>query len=158
MAECTIEVAPTRTGCVLRVNGRGTMRESRAARDIALRTIRGNAAVVVDLSKCTYLDSTFLGGLLDLFRAAGSTGNFSIAAPAERRTKLLGTLRLDRVFPSMEVAPDTVGPWVAVSTEGFDKQDIARHVMQCHRQLAELDTPMRAVFAHIADEMAKELP
>ena len=62
-AHSALKIAPTANGCVIRVEGRGTMNESTAAKNVALRTLKGDdsASVVFDLSNCEYLDSTFPG-------------------------------------------------------------------------------------------------
>src|SRR5690242_11874279 len=89
----SVAVAPTESGCCIRVDGRGTVRESSAARDVAARTLGGDpgATVVFDLSACEYLDSTFLGMLIGLFHLAGRSApsRFVIAAPPEVRKKLM---------------------------------------------------------------------
>ena len=157
----SVSVAPTETGCCIRVTGRGTVRESAAARDVAARTLNaGNTTVVVDLSACDYLDSTFLGCLTGLFTAYDRTKphRFLIAAPPEVRKKLMGPCRLDKLLPFIDAAPAAAGPFVPVpAVDEGDSLDVARHVMTCHRALAEVDSPMRAAFTRIADQLEKEL-
>src|ERR1041384_4057628 len=72
-AVSTLKVAPTENGCMIRIEGRGTMLESTAAKNVALATLKGDdcAAVVFDLSACDYLDSTFLGCIAELHRGFG---------------------------------------------------------------------------------------
>ena len=162
----SIQVAPTEQGCCVRVEGRGTMHESAAARDLALRVLgewgaRGSAVVVFDLTDCHYLDSTFLGCLVELYRMYGRAQpvRFRVAGPPERRKVLLGPTRLDAFIPATDAPPAVCGPWVALpplTAKGQDK-DLLRHVMQCHRALAEVDSPMRAAFARIADQMEQEI-
>ena len=64
-----LAVAPTENGCVIRIEGRGTMKTSPAPRAVALETLQGDdhASVVVDLSDCESVDSTFLGFLAEMF-------------------------------------------------------------------------------------------
>jgi anti-anti-sigma regulatory factor len=158
-----VTVAPTREGCCVRVTGRGTVRESAAARDVATRTLDAegaDAVVVFDLSDCDYLDSTFLGCLTGLFQAAGRSKppRFLVAGPADVRKKLMGACRLDKLLPSIETAPQVVGPFVDVpAVDDSDPIEIARHVMACHRALAAVDGPMRVAFTRIADQLEKEL-
>lgn len=156
-----VSIAPTAGGCVIVVAPRGTVRESRVIKDIATRTLKGDdkAAVVLDVSACTYVDSTFLGTLMDLFRTAGGSGGgrFAIAAPPEHRKKLLGVARLDTFIPGIDVAPAAVGSAVAVPTPEASPREILTHIMECHQKLAEVDCPMRLVFARIAAQMQTEL-
>src|SRR3954468_15262229 len=106
-----VSAAPTDTGCCIRVTGRGTVRESAAARDVAMRTLESGpaATVVVDLTACDYLDSTFLGLLAGMYSAHGRTkpNRFLIAAPQETRKKLMGPCRLDRLLPFSDTPPAT---------------------------------------------------
>lgn len=156
-----ILVAPTADGCCVRIEGRGTMQESPAAKAIAAGTLRGDQKthVVVDLSFCDYLDSTFLGCLVQLFRDFGSKtdSRFHIAGSADRRKKLLGACHLDKVIPSLDTAPQQLGEWVPVPVPPVGSKDLARHIMECHKLLAEIDCPMRAAFAKIAEQLQREL-
>lgn len=152
-----VTVAPTADGCLIRVDGRGTVRESKVIRDIARRMLTDvpESTVTLDLSACPYVDSTFLGCLLQV-RKAGEK-RFVIAAPPEHRKKLLGLARLDLVLVGVDAAPETTGPAVPIATSGGEDREILRHVMECHRQLAEIEGPMRVSFEKIATRMQREL-
>jgi anti-anti-sigma regulatory factor len=153
-----VSVAPIQNGCLIRVNGRGTVRESRVVKDIAVRTLNGDpsAAVVLDLSGCGYVDSTFLGTMMDLHRT-GQGKRFGIAAPPAQRSKLLGIARLDRLLRGSDEPPPTLGDFVTVPAPDATPREILTHVMQCHQRLAEIDCPMQPIFARIAEQMQKEL-
>ena len=157
-----LAVAATPDGCCVRVSGRGTARESAAARDVATRTLAADPAsvVVFDLTHCGYLDSPFLGCLTGLFRGYGRTTppRFFVAGPAATRKKLLGPCRLDALFPTADAPPPVTGEFVPVpSAEAGDPHAMARHMMACHRALASVDSPMRPAFARIADQLEQEL-
>ena len=156
-----VMVAPTTDGCCVRIEGRGTMQESPAAKAIAAGTLRNdsNAHVVVDLSACDYLDSTFLGCLVQLFRDFGNktSSRFHVAGSADKRKKLMGPCHLDKVIPSLDAAPQTIGNWVPVPVPPVGSKDLARHIMECHKLLAELDSPMRPAFLKIAEQLQREL-
>ena len=62
-------VGRTEAGYAIRIEGRGTMRESPALQRVVRTVLDGEAcAVTIDLAVCDYLDSTFLGCLVDLHR------------------------------------------------------------------------------------------
>ena len=158
----SVTAAPTDTGCCVRVTGRGTVRESAAARDVAARTLESgpDTTVVFDLTACDYLDSTFLGTLMGLFQLAGHTKppRFLIAAAPDVRKKLMGPCRLDKLFPFVDAPAATAGVFVPVPAVGdLDPIDVSRHVMTCHRALAQVEGPMQAAFTRIADQLEKEL-
>jgi anti-anti-sigma regulatory factor len=156
-----LKVAPTDQGCCIRVEGCATMQESQAAHDVAARTLEASpqAVVVFDLSDCEYLDSTFIGCLLQLHRAYGKCKppRYLVAAPEPRRKKLLGACQIDKVLPSVDAPPAVLGNWVDLPIGRGDRTQLMRHVMECHRALAEVDCPMRNAFAKIADGIEKDL-
>lgn len=157
----TLKIAPTDAGCVIRVEGDGTMGQSAAAREVALNTLGADpgAVVVFDLSACEYLDSTFLGCLMDVYRRFGRTEpqRYFIAASADQRKKLLGPTHIDRLIPTLDAAPPPCGPWVMLPTQNLSSRDLIRHVMDCHQALADSDCPMRGVFAKIVSHLEREL-
>src|SRR4051812_9057346 len=64
---CVVKVGRTTAGYRLRVEGTGTMRESPAVSEFAGHALGdGASTLVVDLTACDYLDSTFLGCLVNL--------------------------------------------------------------------------------------------
>jgi hypothetical protein len=176
----TVKVGRTADGYCVRVEGRGTMKESPAVMEFAAGTLARGAGVVVDLTECDYLDSTFLGCLLTLYKRGSAAGapkgppsglaakspegsrpaggvGFAIAAPADRRRRLLGPTRLDAVLRSVDAPPAVVGDWVPLAATHPNAAELTRHVMDCHRRLAEIDGPNQAAFQRIADQMARDL-
>jgi ABC-type transporter Mla MlaB component len=164
-----LEAFRTEAGCLIRVAGRGTMRESRVCHDYALRCLEGAAAdgwdppeplVVIDLSECQRLDSTFLGALVDLhnrFNGDGKT-RVAIAAPPGAARELLSCSRLDRLLPVWDEPPPARGEGAPlVADRPLDAGDLGRHVMECHRRLAEQGGPAAKIFARIADQLQREL-
>ncbi|MCS7034378.1 MAG: STAS domain-containing protein [Phycisphaerae bacterium] len=154
-----VSVAPTADGFVIRVTGRGTVRESRVVKDLAARTLREDpkSVVVLELSGCGYVDSTFLGTMMDLHRTAGDPRRFAIAAPPAQRSRLLGLARLDRLLTGMDEPPAVMGDFVAVPTPEATSREILSHVMECHQRLSEIDCPMSPIFGRIAEQMRREL-
>lgn len=161
MAEtCVLKVAGITGGYCIRVEGRGTMRESHSAAQFAARPLaEPDMAVVVDLSACEYLDSTFLGCLVDMHRRAGKSAppRFHVVAPPEQVRKLLHPMRLELVLRPSADPPQVLGEFVPLPAADPGSADVMRHVMQCHRLLADVGGPQRAAFAAIADSIEKEL-
>jgi anti-anti-sigma regulatory factor len=136
------------------------MRESRAVREFFTSCLTNeDASLVIDLTCCEYLDSTFLGCLVSLQKGASRqpVGCFVIAAPAERRESLFGTLRLDRLFQQIDAPPQAIGEPHALDVDDRDARTLGRHVMDCHRALAQVDGPNQAAYASVAETLAREL-
>jgi hypothetical protein len=169
-----ITVARFPEGVTLRIQGPGTMSESRVVHAFAEQVL-GDASqrVVFDLSACSYVDSTFLGGLVSLYKRyvagasppAGSqaggepVGRFAIFAPAEQRRLLFSVSRLDELLPFLETLPAADGAHdlsLEVVPE-ISKDDLARYIMDCHRRLAELGGAEAQAFGRVADALEIEL-
>jgi ABC-type transporter Mla MlaB component len=147
------------------------MRESRSAAEFVSRAVDADpgTAVVIDLSACDYLDSTFLGCLVEMQRRAakapaapgapaGVTGpRFVVSAPPEKVKKLLSPTKLDLALKRTAEPPQLSGEWVDLPAADPASPDVMRHVMECHRRLAELGGPQQAAFAAIADNLEREL-
>jgi anti-anti-sigma regulatory factor len=155
-----LKIGRTSEGYRLRVEGRGTMRESRAAQAFALKCKdEPNARVAMDLSACEYLDSTFQGCLLELQReyGQGAGSRFSVANPSEKVKKLLNAAHVDRHLNFTGEAPAVVGEEMVIPPEAMESREMMQHVMECHRHLAQIGGPQTAAFAKIAESMEKEL-
>ena len=151
-----LRVGRSESGYVVLVERRGTMRTSLALRRFADGLIdHEDCDLVVDLSHCEYLDSTFLGCLVDLYKLIGreSPGRFRIAADEERTRSLLVSTHL----PIDGVSPKLISECLSIKLEKVELHNLGRHVMECHRRLAEIGGPNQVVFQRIADELTEEL-
>ncbi len=157
-----LRVGRTASGFVVQVEGRGTLSESPALQEFAVQSLdgpRGPSTVVVDLSHCDYLDSTFLGCLVSLHRKYNRTSphRFQVAASCDQRQKLLAPTHLDHLLDLTEVCPEPISDVLEVSRRILPSDDLGRHVMECHRRLAELGGCRASSFRSIADRLAREL-
>jgi hypothetical protein len=80
-----------------------------------------------------------------------------VSAPPEKVKKLLAPTKLDVVLKSTAEPPAVIGEWVDLPAADPASPDVVRHVMDCHRRLAELGGPQHAAFAAIADNLEREL-
>jgi anti-anti-sigma factor len=119
---------------------------ARAAQGLALRRCgeqalqEGARILWVDLRHCEHMDSTFLGTLLYLKRAASQRdgGEFALVCPSTRCDKLLDQMSLDGVFPVLPAAVADAVPWATVSCEIEPGDAFKRKVVQAHEELANL--------------------
>lgn len=151
-----VEVGRTDGGFLLRIVGRGTMRESLVLHDHVIECLeRETLNLTIDLTQCDYLDSTFLGCLVKLHKRLGP-GQFEVVAPGERR-KLLSAAQLDKLLAVAEQAPTEIVSITTLTAEMICSEELGRHAMQCHRELARLGGPNQVVFERIAEQLAREL-
>jgi anti-anti-sigma regulatory factor len=159
-----IRVGRTAAGFLVCIEGRGTMRESPLLQAFAGECLgRENRPLVVDLSQCTYLDSTFLGCLVGLHRRFGraSPPRFVVAASAAQRQRLLAPLQLHRVLELVDEAPPGPDHWLTLCEGEPEKragrEQLGRHVLDCHRHLADLGGANEEVFGPIIEQLIREL-
>jgi len=156
----TLRVGCTSSGYRVRVEGRGTLRESPAVRAFARRVLDGEpGGLVIDLEACDYLDSTFLGCLADLRKryGVGHPPRFFLAASPEVRRRLLAPNHLDAFFQFVEVCPDVVGDDQVLPPLQLERDELGHHLLECHRRLAEHEGPNQADMKDVADRLAREL-
>ena len=157
-----LRVGRTASGFLVQVEGRGTLSESSALQEFAVQSLdgpRGPSTVVVDLSHCDYLDSTFLGCLVSLHRKYNRTlpHRFQVAASCDQCQKLLAPTHLNHLLDVTEVCPEPISDVVELSGPILPTADLGRHVMECHHRLAELGGSREESFRSIADQLAREL-
>lgn len=155
-----ITIGSTSHGYVIGVHGRGTYLQSPGFQKLADDCLRDECtSVAIDLSKCEFLDSTFLGCLVTLHRKYGHPGHvrIRIVASPEHRRNLLHVSRLDSVFEFLADPPETIGTPVEVDVMIPDREDLARHIAESHRRLAERGGPEAADFERIAQSVSEEI-
>ncbi len=157
-----LRVGRTASGFFVQVEGRGTLQESPALQEFAVQSLEGPrrpSTLLVDLSHCDYLDSTFLGCLVSLHRKYNRTSphRFQMAASRDQSQKLLAPSQLNHLLEVTEVRPEPIGDVVELAGPLLPTADLGRHILECHRQLAELGGSQAASFRSIADHLAREL-
>ena len=156
----TIMIGRVEMGYVIVVVGRGTCRESAALEQFATQAfLAENCAVTIDLSGCNHLDSTFLGCLVTLHKrfGAGYPSRFVVAASPEKVQKLLTPSKLDKFLEITDKSPRVRDTLMILPESKVDQFQMGRHVMECHRLLADLGGPHAAAFASVADRLEQEL-
>lgn len=145
-------------GVVIRVVGRGTMRESPAFRAAAESALRGGR-LVADMAECEYLDSTFLGCLIGVQKLAESRRgtSFAIAANQSAQIKLFSISSLDRYFDFVADSPEPTTELVTIQCDQLDQVELSRHVLECHRRLAERGGTEAEAFRRACDRLSAEL-
>jgi anti-anti-sigma regulatory factor len=159
-APSVLKVGRTPTGHCIRVEGRGTMRESRSASEFATGSLdAAGTTLVVDVSDCEHLDSTFLGCLVEIQRRVikQDRTRFGVYAPPEKVKRLFSPTRMDVVLRFVGEPPQVVGELLTLPAADPASPEVMLHVMECHRRLAELGGPQQAAFAAIADNLEREL-
>ena len=131
------------------------------------RIAAGETRMVVDLSGCTGMDSTFMGTLAGMAArlSAQDGGELQIAEPGERNRRSLEDLGLDFL---MEIDPPSAlwrGRLDEIRRElhepqlpgSFDRTQRARHVLEAHQALAEINDENARDFVGVISQLEKEM-
>jgi anti-anti-sigma regulatory factor len=141
------------------VLGWGTMRQSLCVRRCAEEALaRGVQTLRVDLRQCTYLDSTFLGTLLCLQRAAHRLEGrrFALVSPSADCCRLLRQLGVEDFFAT-EVRDDPAPEdWTELTAERDSACAFNQNVLQAHEELANLGGTAGQVFGPVARQLRRE--
>lgn len=161
-ARSVLKVGRTTTGYVVRIEGRGSVHESPGLKALALEALDGSpeTELTVDLSDCEYLDSTFLGCLVGLhsrFNAGGDDRRLRVAGSDDELGRLFGPTGLERILPRHDGDSSDVAAWLDVPAAELDRAELGRHLIECHRRLAEVGGPEAETFTAIADQIENEL-
>ncbi len=137
------------------------MNESPALREFAAQAFdtQRPGSLAIDLTACEYLDSTFLGCIAGIWRRRHGEPMFNliVCAPPDTRRRLLGATRLDTVLHCQDAPPQPTGGWTILAAPDLEKREFGLHIMECHRRLAEFNSPKAPAFKAIADQLEKEL-
>lgn len=156
-----LEIGRTAEGYVVRVEGRGSMHESPGLKAMVADALDAapTAEFTIDLSECEYLDSTFLGCLVGLHSKFNTKGTcrLQVAGSDEKLGELFGPSGLERILPRDSTDHSAIGEWVSVPAAELDRNELGRHLIDSHRQLAEVGGPQAETFSAIADEIEREL-
>jgi anti-anti-sigma regulatory factor len=155
---CELRVARTGTGFVVRVQGSGTSANSPTLADFVTGCFQQqpDACVAVDLLGCGYLDSTFLGCLLNLQRA-GSETRFQVVADGAARDRLLTATQLDSYLTLVSEAPNSVSTFRTIDAKSLSQREQGKHIMESHLALSEVPSDAASTFGQIAARLKIEL-
>lgn len=141
-----------------RIEGQGKMRQGLVLRRDAEQALaEGATSVHVDLRDCSYMDSTFMGTLLYLFRAIRKEkdGDFSLVCPSDPCRRLLEELGIDTFCPILDESCPEAG-WEEISRDPTDDSGLIRKVLQAHETLAELPGPAGEKFRRVVGCLRQE--
>jgi anti-anti-sigma regulatory factor len=141
------------------VIGWGTMKQSLALRLSAERGLaQGASHVRVDLRHCTYLDSTFLGTLLALQRAARRQGGkqLVLVCPSAGCCRHFQQVGIDDAFVTEMASDPEPCDWQDLPSTRDDPCEFSRNVVQAHEELAGLGGVAGQTFGEVARQLRRE--
>lgn len=143
------------------VDGKGLRKQSEQVKSIYDDVVHaGNERkLFVVLDRCSYLDSTFLGSLVQMTKRQRGRAvvQLEIVADAATADRLFGPCNLDHYLPICDPqGVELPERWRVIESDP-SSEDCAYHQLESHESLAELDIPDAPAFRQIADSLRREL-
>src|SRR5215471_13634171 len=166
-----IFVALNERGAFVRVNGRGTFQNAHVLREFGLESIgRGCRTVLLDLSGCLSMDSTFLGVLAGFglkLRELGREDALHLFNAGNRTFEACQTLGLDRVArlecgtpgAGLQTPPPSDFRRLDAEPSGGakDKSATAAVMLEAHEDLCTCDERNEAQFKDVKKFLQQEI-
>jgi len=152
----------------IRIDGKGSYRISGQLRDFMMEMLEGGSSkFVIDLDRCTTMDSTFMGTLLGISKdvvAAAPDGLVDIVNANGRNVQLLKNLGLTSILSVDEKAERWIEERQQLGHEltpcedvELDKQATANIMLEAHEALADAQPENVARFQDVIHYLKKDL-
>jgi hypothetical protein len=113
----------------------------------------------LDLRRCCHMDSTFIGTLLFLKRAADrrGPGRFAVVSPSPECGRIMEQIGVAAVLPILTTAEPPDQAWTVLPEDTHDMQAFQQCVVKAHQELADLGGAAGEPFRAVARCLAAEL-
>lgn len=158
MAEAQILVARVGKMAQVRVIGRASMNCSRVFRDFGFSALDGGVErLLVDLSDCEAMDSTFMGILAQIgVRSKQKNARFEVVNASETRKKQLKVIGVHRVV-TFTHTDDLAADWNSLSGAHEAELERAKMVRKAHETLIEIDANNVPEFQDVVDFLREDI-
>jgi anti-anti-sigma regulatory factor len=163
MDPSSLELQRVEGGYMISVHGPATLQESEAIQVFAEScfTEASDLMLLIDLSQCSHLDSTFLGMMIKIHGILNQVPgcSCSLVQPSAASRRTLAMTQLDRVLTVLEVEPQSFTPArIGRLPIGIgDRQRLGHHILECHRALTEIESQSQAAFQEVVTRLEAEL-
>ncbi len=146
MKETGVTIFPAASGYMIQAVGRANFDYAVPVRDLT-RDLDGSENICIDLSRCTAMDSTFMGVLSMMgLKARRNGGKIEIAGAEDHLKALLRGLGIAKLFEYIDQVPAM--PDAQPSAAG-SAADTAATVLEAHETLVEADAENAAKFEQV---------
>ena len=162
MNKANIVIARDNDDCSIKVEGRATFECSSPIKNFADNIVPGVIQnITVDLKKCSWMDSTFMGTLATLgLHAKKAKIVINILNANEKNIKLLKELGIYKLFIyDSNTSISTYNPWEAITCQSpiNTKQSIAKTVLDAHETLMSMNEKNVTKFKKVVELVKKDI-
>ncbi|MCD6521354.1 STAS domain-containing protein [Candidatus Calescamantes bacterium] len=137
---------------IIRIEGKGSWVESKPFLDFAETQLKKGKKIVVDLSDCELLDSTFLGTLAYL---SLNYSGIEISSPGKEVKRAITTLGLTKILRETKIKiPEEKGK--ELEKHKLSPEERAKILMKAHRTLISIEPANLPQFKDLLELVEKE--
>ena len=159
-----ILVATNEEYAQIRVIGRGAFSCSQNLRDFCARIIESNITkIIIDLSECVFMDSTFMG-VLAMIGLQGRSKHISVEIVNIDgvKKKLLKGLGLEKLFVFSHTNADQEVNWESLCNAQDDSQKIdrleqAKTMLEAHKALVKVNKSNEPKFKNVIEYLKDDM-
>lgn len=145
----------------VKVCGRGTFLNSHPIKNWLLARVQeGYHDIIIDLSNCKSMDSTFMGAVTGLSLRMKRLGRApaTLANISAHNRRLLETLGLDRFLRLEEKFEIDISiAWELLPIESLDKLSTTKHMLESHEQIMDTGTIAEKQFKTVHELLKEDL-
>ncbi len=110
--------------------------------------------VLFDLSQCDYMDSTFLGMIVGIYKKMRSQGNFSIVQPSPAALQHLHSMGMDRLIP-IQTAPGNFPAEMGICSNKPTVEP--EEILNAHKNLRDISHENKEKFSLLIDVLENQI-
>lgn len=145
----------------IKVAGRGTFQNSHQIKKFLLEKIEsGCPHIIIDLSECAGMDSTFMGIITGLSIKMHGSGHdpVTLINVTAHNLRLLETLGLDKFMTIKEkIDAGSSLKWEPLPFDASDKFTITKHMVDAHEELLETGGIAKEQFKNVHKLLKEDL-
>ncbi|MBN1864038.1 MAG: hypothetical protein JW808_03975 [Victivallales bacterium] len=156
--DATLSISVGETSFDVKVSGRATFSLGPSMRSLANRIENENKDVMVNLSQCLGMDSTFMG-ILAMIALRGKKNNrkVSIVNSSESSKKLLNGLGLGKLFTYKDDSGHDTRQWKRLGRRDAGLGEQTETVLEAHKTLMETDVGNVEKFKDVVEQVEKDM-
>jgi len=160
MAEAQVLVARKEGVLQVRVIGRATFKVSRELREYGVQTVNdGICSVIIDLSQCEGMDSTFMGVLAMIGLEAKGKARVLVVNANDKLRKLLDSIGVSRLveFTQKKMDEITWSRLCEAAKESGDMNQMADTIREAHKTLMDISSENVPKFKNVVDMLSSDM-
>ncbi|MBO7543630.1 STAS domain-containing protein [bacterium] len=153
-----IEAAVANNTAYIKIFGRGTFQTVADFRDFVKKSLDEGMGVLIDLSNCETLDSTFIGTLVALSMKSKAAGEsrLKLFNVSDHVRNIFTTLGLQGILDINEAAPGEGGDYSPIASTVHSKVEITDLMLDAHLTLSKINERNAVEFKDVVEFLKQQ--